>query len=95
MTSIGSAGYVPAPMSVVDFTLRAAGVNRISVGAQSFDASVLAKLGRRHGPEAAERAIRAAADVVGNVSVDLIHGARRSSASSTVSPRFILPRWWA
>jgi oxygen-independent coproporphyrinogen-3 oxidase len=58
---------------------RAAGVNRISVGVQSFDRGVLAKLGRRHGPEEAERAIRDAAEIVGNVSVDLIHAARRSS----------------
>jgi oxygen-independent coproporphyrinogen-3 oxidase len=58
---------------------REAGVNRVSVGAQSFDAGVLAKLGRRHGPDDAERAIRLAADVVGNVSVDLIHAARRST----------------
>jgi putative oxygen-independent coproporphyrinogen III oxidase len=60
---------------------RAAGVNRVSVGAQSFDPAVLAKLGRRHSPEAAERAIRDAADVVGNASVDLIYGARRSSVA--------------
>jgi oxygen-independent coproporphyrinogen-3 oxidase len=60
---------------------RAAGVNRVSVGAQSFDPGVLAKLGRRHGPEAAERAIRAAADEVGNASVDLIYGARRSTVA--------------
>jgi oxygen-independent coproporphyrinogen-3 oxidase len=58
---------------------RAAGVNRISVGVQSFDRGVLAKLGRRHGPEEAERAIRLSADAVGNVSVDLIHAARRST----------------
>jgi oxygen-independent coproporphyrinogen-3 oxidase len=58
---------------------RAAGVNRVSVGAQSFDPGVLAKLGRRHGPEAAERAIRLAAEEVGNASVDLIYGARRST----------------
>ena len=59
--------------------LREAGVNRVSVGVQSFDPGVLAKLGRRHGPEAAERAIRAAAAVIPNVSVDLIYGARRST----------------
>jgi oxygen-independent coproporphyrinogen-3 oxidase len=61
---------------------RDAGVNRFSVGVQSFDAGVLAKLGRRHGPDAAERAIRAAATVTENVSVDLIYGARRSSLAS-------------
>jgi oxygen-independent coproporphyrinogen-3 oxidase len=54
-------------------------VNRVSVGVQSFDPGVLAKLGRRHGADAAERAIREAAEVVGNVSVDLIYGARRST----------------
>lgn len=58
---------------------RAAGVNRVSIGVQSFDPGVLAKLGRRHGPELAERAIRDAADAIGNVSVDLIYAARRST----------------
>jgi putative oxygen-independent coproporphyrinogen III oxidase len=61
---------------------RSAGVNRVSVGAQSFDPGVLAKLGRRHTPEAAERAIRDAAGVIGNASVDLIYGARRSSVAT-------------
>jgi putative oxygen-independent coproporphyrinogen III oxidase len=61
--------------------LRAAGVNRVSVGVQSFDPGVLAKLGRRHGPEAAERAIRLAAEETGNASVDLIYGARRSTVA--------------
>jgi oxygen-independent coproporphyrinogen-3 oxidase len=60
---------------------REAGVNRVSVGAQSFDPGVLAKLGRRHRAETAERAIREAADVLGNVSVDLIYGARRSTVA--------------
>ena len=64
---------------------RAAGVNRISVGAQSFDPGVLAKLGRRHRPEDAERAIREAAEEVGNVSVDLIHAARRSTPAIAAS----------
>ena len=58
---------------------RAAGVNRVSVGVQSFDPGVLAKLGRRHSPEAAERAVREAAAELGNVSVDLIYAARRST----------------
>jgi len=58
---------------------RGAGVNRVSLGAQSFDPGVLAKLGRRHTPDDAARAIRAAADELGNASVDLIYGARRST----------------
>ena len=61
---------------------RRAGANRVSVGVQSFDAAVLHKLGRRHGPEAAERAVRAAAGAFGNVSVDLIYGGRRSTAGT-------------
>jgi oxygen-independent coproporphyrinogen-3 oxidase len=58
---------------------RSAGVNRVSIGAQSFDPGVLAKLGRRHSPEDAERALRVAAEEIGNASVDLIYGARRST----------------
>jgi oxygen-independent coproporphyrinogen-3 oxidase len=58
---------------------RDAGVNRFSVGVQSFDPGVLVKLGRRHGPEDGARAVRAAAEVVENVAVDLIYGGRRSS----------------
>lgn len=61
---------------------RDAGVTRVSVGVQSFDPAVLRKLGRRHRPEDAVRAIREVAAVVGNVSVDLIHGGRRSSVAT-------------
>jgi len=58
---------------------RAAGVTRVSIGVQSFDPGVLAQLGRRHDPETAARAVRTAADVIGNASVDLIYAARRSN----------------
>jgi putative oxygen-independent coproporphyrinogen III oxidase len=60
----------------------AAGVNRFSIGVQSFDPGVLAKLGRRHGPDLAERALRAAAEVTENVAADRIYGARRSSPAT-------------
>src|SRR5262245_51604666 len=39
---------------------RDAGVNRISIGVQSFDGRMLAKLGRIHGADEARRAIEAA-----------------------------------
>jgi putative oxygen-independent coproporphyrinogen III oxidase len=61
---------------------RDAGVNRVSIGVQSFDEGVLAKLGRRHGPADAERAVRAAARVFEDVAVDLIYGARRSTVAT-------------
>ncbi len=49
------------------------GVTRISVGAQSFDPSRLAFLGRTHGPEAAARAVRGAAEAgFEDISLDLI-----------------------
>ena len=61
---------------------RAAGVSRLSLGVQSFDGEVLRQLGRRHTPEQAARALRLAASALGNVSVDLIHGARRSTVAA-------------
>jgi oxygen-independent coproporphyrinogen-3 oxidase len=61
---------------------RAAGVNRLSLGVQSFDAEVLRQLGRRHAPADAERALRLATAALSNVSVDLIYGARRSTAAT-------------
>jgi len=48
---------------------RAAGVNRVSIGVQSFDPGVLAQLGRRHDPGTAARAVRTAAEELGNASV--------------------------
>lgn len=54
---------------------RAAGVNRLSVGAQSFDEAVGARLGRRRGSRAAAEAILAArAAGFASVSADLIFG---------------------
>jgi putative oxygen-independent coproporphyrinogen III oxidase len=51
------------------------GFNRVSFGAQSFDASVLASLGRRHGPDQIEGSVSAAREAsFRSVSVDLIFG---------------------
>jgi oxygen-independent coproporphyrinogen-3 oxidase len=53
----------------------AAGVNRVSFGAQSTDPRVLAALGRRHGPREIGSALgRARSAGVRSVSVDLIFG---------------------
>ncbi len=55
---------------------RDAGVTRLSFGVQSMSPRVLAALGRRHDPEAARRAVGAAAEAgfAGTYSVDLIMG---------------------
>jgi oxygen-independent coproporphyrinogen-3 oxidase len=62
---------------------RERGVNRISVGAQSFDSRRLEFLGRTHGAEAAVRAVRAAADAgFEEVSLDLIFNLEVPGASA-------------
>lgn len=56
--------------------LAEAGVNRLSIGAQSFAPRVLAFLDRRHDPESPLRAVEAArAAGIGRVNLDLIYGA--------------------
>ena len=54
---------------------RKAGVNRLSIGVQSFQPDTLRFLGRAHDAEQAEAAFRAARDAgFANVSLDLIYG---------------------
>ena len=54
------------------------GVNRLSIGVQSFDDGLLALLGRRHTADAAADAYRMAADAgFANISVDLMYGLPR------------------
>ncbi|MFN2557241.1 MAG: radical SAM family heme chaperone HemW [Nitriliruptorales bacterium] len=56
-------------------SLVAAGVNRLSIGAQSFSAHVLTTLERRHDPERPLVAVAAAREAgLKNVSIDLIYG---------------------
>ncbi len=55
--------------------LRSIGFNRVSFGAQSFDGTVLASLGRRHQASHIERAVTGARDAgFTNISLDLIYG---------------------
>ncbi len=53
---------------------RDAGVNRLSLGVQSFDDAKLAALGRIHGAREARRAIELALESFANVNVDLMYG---------------------
>lgn len=54
---------------------RAAGVTRLSVGAQSFDDPMLKRLGRIHSSDDITRAVREAQDAgFDNLNIDLMHG---------------------
>ena len=52
----------------------AAGVNRLSLGVQSFDPAQLRALGRVHDDDEARRAAEAALMIFGNVNFDLMYG---------------------
>ena len=63
--------------------LRGGGVNRLSIGVQSFDPSVLAALERRHAPEAVPSAFEAGRQAgFDDINLDLIYGAARESLAS-------------
>jgi coproporphyrinogen III oxidase-like Fe-S oxidoreductase len=62
--------------------LRDCGVNRVSLGAQSFQPKLLDVLERRAGPDAVRRAFYCLRDVkFDNISLDLLHGIPGQSAS--------------
>ena len=64
----------PNSVEVANFAdLAAAGVNRVSIGVQSFDPEVLEFLGRAHSEDEARRAIAAAQSSFDRVSFDLIY----------------------
>lgn len=64
-------------------SLVAAGFNRVSLGAQSFDPEVLSYLGRRHTPSQITRGVEAARQAgFFSVNLDLMMGAPPESASS-------------
>lgn len=54
---------------------RLAGINRLSLGAQSFEPRLLAAMGRGHSPQDTERAVREARqEGFANISIDLMYG---------------------
>jgi len=61
---------------------RAAGVNRISLGIQSFDDAMLRALGRIHGADEARRAIDVARSAFENINLDLMYGLPGQSLES-------------
>jgi oxygen-independent coproporphyrinogen-3 oxidase len=66
----------PDPKLCGEFgALREAGVNRLSIGAQSFDQAILRTLGRLHTPADVDAAVTAAREAgFDNISLDLIFG---------------------
>lgn len=65
---------------------RAAGVNRLSIGVQSFDQHQLAKLGRIHGRDEALFAAQAARKAgFDNFNIDLMHGLSEQNAQQALS----------
>ncbi|MBS9777122.1 MAG: radical SAM family heme chaperone HemW [Gammaproteobacteria bacterium] len=58
-----------------------AGINRISIGVQSFNATQLKKLGRIHNPQDAIRAVKTAQDAgFDNINIDLMFGLPEQTA---------------
>jgi len=63
-----------------------AGINRISIGVQSFDAEKLTRLGRIHGPQEAERAAQLATGLgLRSFNLDLMHGLPDQSIEQALS----------
>lgn len=55
--------------------LKNGGVDRLSIGVQSFDADLLTRIGRTHGPDDAARVVEEARKAgFDNISIDLIYG---------------------
>jgi len=63
---------------------RAAGINRLSLGVQSFDDAKLAALGRVHGAGEARRALEAALRIFPTVNADLMYALPRQSLEEAV-----------
>ncbi len=76
-------------------TYRAAGINRVSIGVQSFDGELLRSLGRIHSPEEAEAAVYMARDAgFENISVDLMYalpGQTMAQWAETIDRAVALP----
>ncbi len=54
--------------------LKNAGINRISIGVQSFNNRVLKILGRSHSAQESLKAVKIAKNIFDNISIDLIYG---------------------
>jgi len=65
---------------------RRAGVNRLSIGAQSFSGAMLARLGRIHGSDETERAVaEARAGGFDNINLDVMYGLPEQSPDEALA----------
>jgi oxygen-independent coproporphyrinogen-3 oxidase len=64
---------------------RDAGVNRLSIGVQSFDDAKLAAIGRVHGADEARRALAAALEIFPTVNADLMYALPRQTLAEALS----------
>jgi oxygen-independent coproporphyrinogen-3 oxidase len=64
---------------------RAAGINRLSLGVQSFDPQHLQALGRVHDADEARRAAEAALSIFGNVNFDLMYALPRQTVAEVAA----------
>ncbi len=74
---------------------REAGVNRLSLGIQSFDDAMLAKLGRIHSADEARRAIGMAQAAFDSVNLDLMYGLPGQTLAMAQSEMREAMRWEA
>ena len=76
-------------------TIKEIGINRVSLGVQSFDDEILRLLNRRHDAKEAEEAVRTLYENgLNNISIDLIYGLPRqdvASFSTDLKKAFSLP----
>ncbi|HEX5611871.1 MAG TPA: radical SAM family heme chaperone HemW [Burkholderiales bacterium] len=72
---------------------RAAGVNRLSLGVQSFDDAMLAQLGRIHSADEARKAIAIARETFDNVNLDLMYGLPGQSLAMALADAAEGIRW--
>lgn len=77
----------PGTVEYQDFSaLRSTGVNRLSLGVQSFNSEHLQRLGRIHSAQEADSAInRAIAGGFDNFNIDLMHGLPKQSAHQSAA----------
>lgn len=62
--------------------VRTAGINRVSIGIQSFDAGILSALRTHHNAVTALNAVHSAHEAVSNVAIDLLYGFEGQSVAA-------------